>query len=215
MPGRTGFFWTGRAPRGPWKHATSEGALGVLGGPIKGVCAMRWFLGGASVLAVACGGEPSLTTLDEPTAGEKPEESTPAPPAHPADVYDTLDLATLTDEESLAKRMEIGEFVYTRGGRRGLACVVCHQAHGKGIPGAFPPLVGQGDHMGDCAQHAQIILDGLQGKMVVDGVTYQGVMTPQRALLTDLEIASVMTYERMSWGNDYGPCLPSDVAAVR
>ena len=176
---------------------------------------MRWMLGGVCILAVACGGEPTPALSVKAATDANPEASTPAPPAHPADVYDTLDLATLTDEESLAKRMEIGAFVYTRGGRRGLACVACHQAHGKGIPGAFPPLVGQRDHMGDCAHHAQIILDGLQGEMVVDGVTYHGVMTPQRALLTDLEIASVMTYERMSWGNDYGSCLPSDVAAVR
>jgi hypothetical protein len=69
--------------------------------------------------------------------------------------------------------------------------------------------------MGDCAKHATTILDGLQGELVVDDVTYNGVMVPQRELLTDLEIASVMTYERSSWGNDFGACLPSDVAALR
>lgn len=190
----------------------------MLGSLLTGVFVMRGAMGISWFLVVACGGEPSPATPDEAVVGAGPEKSVGDPsgaPAHPADAYDTLDLSALTDQESLAKRMEIGEFVYTRGGRKGLACVACHQAHGKGIPGAFPPLVGQEDHMGDCGHHARIILDGLQGEMVVDGVTYHGVMTPQRALLTDLEIASVMTYERMSWGNDYGPCLPSDVAAVR
>ena len=179
---------------------------------------MRWVKVGSWVLVMACGDAQNAGSLGVDAAEAEPEKaastSTPGP-SHPADAYETLDLNALTEEESLAKRMEIGAFVYSQGGRKGLACVACHQSHGKGIRGAFPPLVGQREHMGDCVHHARIILDGLQGEMVVDGVTYNGVMTPQRALLTDLEIASVMTYERMSWGNDYGPCLPSHVAEAR
>ena len=32
---------------------------------------------------------------------------------------------------------------------------------------------------------------------------------------TDIEIAAVLTYERNSWGNDFGDCKPEDVAAAR
>ncbi len=121
----------------------------------------------------------------------------------------------MSPEEQKAALMKLGETVYTTGGKKGLACVTCHQANGEGLPGAFPSLVGQKDHMGDCAKHAALILDGLSGEITVNDVVFNGVMTPQRDLLTDLEIAAVMTYERSSWGNDYGLCLPEQVAAVR
>jgi cytochrome c oxidase subunit 2 len=45
-------------------------------------------------------------------------------------------------------------------------------------------------------------------------VKYNGAMPPQ-ANLSDLQIAAVITYERNSWGNDYGVCLPADVKAAR
>jgi mono/diheme cytochrome c family protein len=176
---------------------------------------MQWTSGLALVFGLGCGSGSSSSPVAE---AEPAAQVAPAPapkPTHPADAYEGLDLSTLTGEESLAKRMEIGEFVYKKGGRKGLACLTCHQANGQGLKGAFPPLVGQREHMGDCAKHATTILDGLQGELVVDDVTYNGVMVPQRELLTDLEIASVMTYERSSWGNDFGACLPSDVAALR
>jgi nitrite reductase (NO-forming) len=111
--------------------------------------------------------------------------------------------------------MELGAHVYKTGGNGGLACLTCHGVEGKGTPPAFPPLVGQKDHMGDCANHAGLILNGKSGELVVDGVTYNGVMVPQAAMLSDAEIAAVITYERHSWGNDYGVCRPEDVAAAR
>ena len=69
--------------------------------------------------------------------------------------------------------------------------------------------------MGDCAKHAGIVIHGLQGELVVDGTTYNGVMTAQGAMLNDLQIAAVITYERQSWGNDFGYCFPKDVAGAR
>ena len=198
-------------------HRDSSASVSCYDKHQMGFLMMQWTAGLALVFGLGCGSGSSSPPMTE---AEPVAEVTPAPapkpkPTHPADAYELLDLSTLTEEESLAKRMEIGEFVYKKGGRKGLACLTCHQANGQGLKGAFPPLVGQQEHMGDCAKHAKTILDGLQGEMVVDGVTYNGVMVPQRELLTDLEIASVMTYERLSWGNDYGACLPSDVAAVR
>jgi mono/diheme cytochrome c family protein len=127
----------------------------------------------------------------------------------------TLDLASMSRAEQQAALMKLGETVYKTGGARGLACQTCHQEDGKGVPRAFPPLVGQKGHMGDCERHASIVVYGLQGEIEADGLIYNGVMTPQGELLTDLEIAAVITYERLSWGNDYGLCLPESVAAVR
>jgi nitrite reductase (NO-forming) len=105
-----------------------------------------------------------------------------------------------------------GKRVYEGGG---LACVTCHGPDGKGQPGSFPPLVGQRDHMGDCVKHAAIVVHGLSGELVVDGVTYNGAMPALGDLLSDVEIASVVSYVRTSWGNDFGLCSPDDVAKAR
>jgi len=161
---------------------------------------------------LACTGAVS-TPAPEPAAPEVPE-----PPAAPVAPKDNLtkdaDISGMSVDEKTAFLMKLGEKVYLTG-MGGLPCVTCHGAEGKGMPGAFPPLVGQKDHMGDCAKHAGLVLDGMKGEIEVDGMKYNGVMVPQRAALNDLLIAAVITFERGSWGNDYGACLPEDVAKVR
>ena len=109
----------------------------------------------------------------------------------------------------LASLQATGEVLY------GEICVACHQADGNGLPGAFPPLAGAGEYYGDAQNQASIIINGLSGEIVVLGETYNGVMPPQGALLTDYEIAAVATYVRNAWGNDDGIVLPEDVAAAR
>jgi mono/diheme cytochrome c family protein len=56
--------------------------------------------------------------------------------------------------------------------------------------------------------------------MEVKGVTYdpaKGVppMTPFGALLSDEELAGVLTYVRNTWSNKAAPVLPATVAKVR
>ena len=136
--------------------------------------------------------------------------------AAPADAAEEpqVDFDALGEDEQKAYLMELGEKVYLTG-MGGIACTTCHQANGEGLPGAFPPLVGQKDHMGDCEHHAALILDGLSGEIVVNGQTYNGVMAPQKDMLDDLKIAAVTSYVRNTWGNDYGYCTPADVAKAR
>lgn len=121
----------------------------------------------------------------------------------------------MTPEEQKAELMKHGEKVFKTGGKGGLACITCHQEDGKGVPGSFPPLVGSKDWMGDCVHHAGLVVHGLQGEIEVGGAKFNGVMTPQGTLMSDLEIAAAITYERNSWGNDFGICLPADVVAAR
>lgn len=142
-----------------------------------------------------------------PTEGDAPAEEAAGAPLD-------VDLTAMGEDERQAFLMELGEKVYTTGDG-GIACTTCHQANGAGLPGAFPPLVGQGELMGDCVHHAGIVINGLSGEMVVDGTTYNGVMTPQGDMLDDLRIAAVTSYVRNSWGNDYGYCSPEDVAKAR
>jgi mono/diheme cytochrome c family protein len=125
-----------------------------------------------------------------------------------------VDLATMPEADRKAWLMKKGEEVYTTGGSGGIACVTCHQATGAGLPPSFPPLVGQKDFMGDCVRHAGFVVHGLTGKITIGGTDYNGAM-PSQPTLSDEEIAAAITYERNSWGNDFGICMPEDVAKAR
>ncbi|MDN6279582.1 MAG: copper-containing nitrite reductase [Psychroflexus sp.] len=91
-------------------------------------------------------------------------------------------------------KMEIGKKVY------GQTCFACHQANGKGISGAFPPLANSDYLNADVERAISIVLHGKSGEIVVNGETYNSVMTSQN--ITDREVASVMTYIYNSWDNN-------------
>jgi cytochrome c oxidase subunit II len=94
-----------------------------------------------------------------------------------------------------------GETVYNAN------CAACHQATGAGIPGAFPALVGAPSVMGPQAAQIDILLNG------------QGAGMPAWKQLSDVEIASVITYTRNAWANagqGTDPVVqPSAVTAAR
>ena len=82
-------------------------------------------------------------------------------------------------------------------------CAVCHQPNGKGA-GAFPALDGSKIANGPLAGHVNIVLHG------------KGAMPPWGTALNDVEIASVITFERNSWGNKTTDILqPKQVADAR
>lgn len=85
-------------------------------------------------------------------------------------------------------------------------CATCHQPTGSGVAGAFPPLVGSEWVEGPPEVMVRIVLGGLQGPITVAGVPYNGVMPAFADLLTDAEIAAVITYER-----DMAGVAPADV----
>jgi nitrite reductase (NO-forming)/hydroxylamine reductase len=101
-----------------------------------------------------------------------------------------------------------GETVYQA------VCLACHQADGKGLPGAFPPLAGSDYLLGDKDRAIGVVVRGLEGEVVVNGVKYNSVM-PAMTQLTDREIADALTYAINSWGNAGGPVSVSQVAAIR
>jgi mono/diheme cytochrome c family protein/glucose/arabinose dehydrogenase len=99
-------------------------------------------------------------------------------------------------------------------------CATCHQATGKGLDPAFPPLVGSPWVTGSEERLIKITLHGLYGKIDVNGKVYdpaKGVppMTAFGSLLKDEEIAAVLTYVRNSWGNKAEPVKPETVKKVR
>ncbi|MBC7542292.1 MAG: cytochrome c [Candidatus Sericytochromatia bacterium] len=94
-------------------------------------------------------------------------------------------------------------------------CASCHQPDAKGVPGAFPPLIGSGYVTGPPETPIRILLHGLQGQITVGGQTYNGIMPAWKDQLSDAEIAAVISYERSLPGNGAPAIAPEAVAAVR
>ena len=95
-------------------------------------------------------------------------------------------LAELTTKEwtteELASR---GQSVYE------VNCVACHQTNGQGIAGIFPALVGSDIVLNNKERNIEILMEGVQGA-AMNSFSY----------LSEVEIASVITYTRQSWDND-------------
>jgi mono/diheme cytochrome c family protein len=83
-------------------------------------------------------------------------------------------------------------------------CASCHTASGSGISGVFPPLAKHAAQLANAnrAYPIDVVLYGLQGEILVDGKTYNGVMPEQGSQLKDDEIAAVLNHVLASWGND-------------
>jgi mono/diheme cytochrome c family protein len=83
-------------------------------------------------------------------------------------------------------------------------CAACHQASGKGLPGAFPPLDGSEWVTGEPRILANILLHGVTGEMTVGGNVFKGDMPPFQKL-GDAELAAVASYVRSEWSNKASP----------
>ncbi len=93
-------------------------------------------------------------------------------------------------------------------------CSVCHQDSGLGIPSVFPPLA-KSDFLAKDPQAAiHYVLNGLTGKVTVNGTEYNSVMPPMSQLNND-EIANILTYVFNSWGNKDGRVTAEQVDKVR
>ena len=94
-------------------------------------------------------------------------------------------------------------------------CAVCHQANGAGLPPAFPAMTGSKVVLG--------AIFGADGKYLKDShldrlLNGKGVMPAWKAQLNDVEIASVIDYERQALGNaaTIDPIVqPAQVKAAR
>jgi mono/diheme cytochrome c family protein len=93
-------------------------------------------------------------------------------------------------------------------------CMSCHQANGRGLPPVYPPLRNSEIVHGDPEMLVKILLYGLEGRIEVDGQTYNQVM-PAAPIRGDDEIAAVLSYVRSAWGNTGSAVDPALVAKVR
>ena len=99
------------------------------------------------------------------------------------------EMAALADDPSkvytLAEQMDRGAKVYAAN------CAACHQPNGKGA-GSFPALDGSKVVLGPKEANFQIMLNG------------KGAMPKWGGVISDGDIAAVITYTRNAWGNKTG-----------
>jgi cytochrome c oxidase subunit 2 len=113
------------------------------------------------------------------------------------------EMAALADDPS--KTWTVDE-MKTRGEKIYAAnCVACHQANGKGVPGAFPALDGSAIVNGPKGPQIDILLNG------------KNAMPAWKSVLSDTDIAAVITYTRNSWSNKPSENIvqPAEVVAAR
>lgn len=122
-----------------------------------------------------------------------------------AEIKSNPAIAELTKEKLMVK----GQQVYMQN------CFACHLPNGEGLPGVFPPLAKADYMMADRERTIRIILKGMSGPVTVNGVEYNGVMPPQGDILTDEQVADVLTYVTNSWGNSAETFTVDEVRKVR
>ncbi len=96
--------------------------------------------------------------------------------------------------------VSVGEKVYQAN------CMSCHQAEGQGIPGMFPAIAGSDVATGSIDHHINTVMNGVDGTM----------MSRFSDVLSDADIAAVITYQRNAFGNGTGDTLqPAHIKSLR
>lgn len=168
-------------------EASSSKAVPVIAGAATG--AMAWFF------LTVWFGQPLIPSADNlPTVFKEDTQPTAA--------------AMLATANTPAGSGDPGEQVYTT------VCAACHQATGKGLPGAFPSLAASEWVTADPETPIRIVIAGLSGPIKVAGADFNSMMPPPPGL-DDEKIAQVLTYVRKSFGNTAGAVTKDQVAAVR
>lgn len=86
-------------------------------------------------------------------------------------------------------------------------CAACHRADGKGIPPLYPALQGSSVAVGKpIDRHIHRMLFGVPGS----------AMQAYKDVLSNEEMAAIVTYERNAWGNNTNDLVqPADIEKVR
>jgi mono/diheme cytochrome c family protein/glucose/arabinose dehydrogenase len=107
--------------------------------------------------------------------------------------------AALTEEQQ--KSFDAGQQVYRN------ICQACHQPNGRGQDRVAPSLVGSPMALAQPGIPLRILLNGKEGNI--------GLMPAIGSVLTDEQIAGVLTYVRREWGQSGAPVDATTVKRVR
>jgi mono/diheme cytochrome c family protein len=105
--------------------------------------------------------------------------------------------------------MELGRKTYA------LQCAACHGAEGEGHAPAYPPLKGnQSITMLSPVNSIRMVLNGGYAPGTYKNPRPHG-MPPFNHILGDDEVAAVVTYVRLAWGNNGTPVMPAQANELR
>lgn len=105
--------------------------------------------------------------------------------------------------------LQQGKKIYTEN------CAKCHAENGLGKPPAYPPLAtNQSIQMQSAVNPIRMVLNGGYPPST-EGNPHPYGMPPFAQSLSDTEVAAVVTYIRMSWGNHGTPVSPQQVSNLR
>lgn len=94
-------------------------------------------------------------------------------------------------------------------------CVACHGAQGQGVPRAYPALAGNRAVTMPVTQNlVQVVLHG-GFPPATRGQPRPFGMPPFATVLSDADVAAVLTYVRTSWGNKAAPVTEVSVGQQR
>jgi mono/diheme cytochrome c family protein len=94
-------------------------------------------------------------------------------------------------------------------------CVQCHGEKGQGVPGAYPPLAGnRAVTLPAVANLVQVVLGGGFPPATAGNPRPYG-MPPYATVLTDPDVAAVISYIRGAWGNAAAPVSEFAVSQQR
>jgi len=100
----------------------------------------------------------------------------------------------LQQEKTFEKSISDGKMIYED------FCIQCHLDNGEGIEKVYPPLNNSDYLLENIDKSIYSIKFGLKGKIIINGIKYNGVMINQG--LENEEIADVMNYITNSWDNN-------------
>lgn len=113
------------------------------------------------------------------------------------------------DAEAMKWVMEWGNRIYKK------HCANCHGETGAGKPPAYLPLAGSSSlAMHSAVNPIRMVLNGGYPPGTAGNPRPYG-MPPFRPMLSDEEVAAVVTYIRNSWGNSTGVTTPEEVNLYR
>ncbi|MFL6620488.1 MAG: c-type cytochrome, partial [Povalibacter sp.] len=105
--------------------------------------------------------------------------------------------------------MELGRKTYAE------QCAVCHGDEGQGHPPAFPPLAGnQSITMSSPVNSIRMVLNGGYAPGTRKNPRPYG-MPPFSHLLSDADVAAVVTYIRVAWNNSGTPVAAEQANELR
>jgi len=146
---------------------------------------------GFAPVMYSCSSGPEQKTQKPETIIQKDGAATEAAPAN---------------NNEIAAQMARGEQIYKE------KCIICHQADGKGLPGAFPPLAKSDYLQADKVRAVAQTLNGSNEPITVNGQVFNAPMPPQ--VNTKEDAVAIINYVLNNFGNNGGYVTLEDVKDI-